>query len=177
MRRGESVSTSRRCELSPTSSCRWLADALVCVDVALTVGAGVRHILEVVDQAGNQAAAEVTPGKDSTGSLACLGDVRERALLVVFPPHSPHKEAEEAEQRVHEPHVVGDAGDDGLLTVRTHGVHRRCLEHLPLQHRHRGGGPVASHVDKLTRSRTGTHLSRHRMRKVTRRRGVHPTCG
>lgn len=39
----------------------WLADALECVDVALTVRAGVCHILEVVDQTGNQAAAKITP--------------------------------------------------------------------------------------------------------------------
>lgn len=97
-------------------------------------------------------------------------------VLVVFWPHSPHKEAEEAEQRVHEPHVVRDAGDNGLLTVRTHGVHRRRLEHLPLQHRHRGGGRVTSHVDKLTGTRTRTHLSCHWMKKVTRWR-VDPTCG
>lgn len=70
---------------------------------------------------------------------------------------------------------MGDASDDGLLTVRTYGVDRRRLEHLPLQHRHRGGTRVTSHVDKLTRS--GTHLSCHRMRKVARWRGVHPTCG
>lgn len=35
----------------------------------------------------------------------------------------PYKEAEEAEECVHEADVVGDAGDDSLLTVRTHGLH------------------------------------------------------
>lgn len=88
-------------------------------------------------------------------------------------PHSPHKKAEEAEQCVHQPHIVGDAGNNGLLTVRTHGVHRRRLEHLPLQHRHRSSGPMTSHLDKL--AGPGPHLSCHRMRKVTRWRGVHPT--
>lgn len=62
---GESVSTGREGEISPTSGCRWLADALVRVDVALAVGAGVHHILEVVDQAGNQAAADVAPEEES----------------------------------------------------------------------------------------------------------------
>lgn len=66
---GESVSTSKKCEISPTSSCRWLADAFVCVDVALTVRAGVCHILEVINQAGNQAAAKVTPEKESADRL------------------------------------------------------------------------------------------------------------
>lgn len=79
-----------------TYGCRWLAYTLVCVNVALTVRAGVCHILEVVNQAGNQAAAEVTP----------------------------YKEAEEAEECVHESDVMGDASDDGLLTVRTYSLHR-----------------------------------------------------
>lgn len=52
-----------RVHVSYTCGCRWLAYALVCVDVALAVGAGVRHILEVVDQAGDQTAAEVTPAE------------------------------------------------------------------------------------------------------------------
>lgn len=67
---GKPVSTSRRrCELmcvhvhvSVIYSCRWLAYTLVCVNVALTVRAGVRHILEVINQAGNQTAAKITPG-------------------------------------------------------------------------------------------------------------------
>lgn len=41
-------------------SCRWLADTLVCVNIALAVRAGVCHILEVINQAGNQAAAKIT---------------------------------------------------------------------------------------------------------------------
>lgn len=76
--------------------CRWLAYTLVCVNVPLTVRAGVCHILEVINQAGNQAAAEITS----------------------------YKEAEEAEKCVHESDIMGDAGDDCLLTVRTHGLHR-----------------------------------------------------
>lgn len=43
--------------ISVAYCCRWLAYTLVCVNVALTVRAGVCHILEVVDQTGNQAAA------------------------------------------------------------------------------------------------------------------------
>ena len=38
-----------------------LAEALVRVDVGFAAGARVRHILEVVDEAGDQAAAQVTP--------------------------------------------------------------------------------------------------------------------
>ncbi len=77
---------------------------------------------------------------------------------------------------------MGDAGDDCLLTVRTHSLHRRRLEHFPLQYGHSGGGSgrsqdgrcVTSHVDKVTG--TGTHLSWHRVRKVTRRRWIGATC-
>lgn len=39
-----------------------LAHALVRVDIGLAVGTRVCHILEVIKQAGNQAAAEITPG-------------------------------------------------------------------------------------------------------------------
>lgn len=81
--------------VSVAYSCRWLAYTLVCVDIALAKRAGVCHILEVVNQTGNQAAAEITP----------------------------YEEAEEAEECVHEADIVGDAGDDCLLTVRTHGLH------------------------------------------------------
>lgn len=81
--------------VSVAYSCRWLAYTLVCVNVALTVRASVCHILKVIDQAGNQAAAEVTP----------------------------HTEAEDAEQRVQEADVVGDSGNDCLLTVWTHSLH------------------------------------------------------
>lgn len=131
--------------VSVAYSCRWLAYTFICVDVALTVRAGVCHILEVVDQTGNQAAAEITP----------------------------YKEAEEAEECVHESDIVRDAGDDGLLAVWTHGLHGRGLEHFPLQYGHSSGCSwwsqdgrcVASHVDKVTR--TWTHLSRHRVGEVT----------
>lgn len=47
--------------VSVAYSRRWLAYTLVCVDVALTVRAGVCHILEVINQTGNQAATEITP--------------------------------------------------------------------------------------------------------------------
>lgn len=74
-----------------------------------------------------------------------------------------------------------DAGDDGLLTVWTHSLHRRGLEHLPLQHRHGGGAAwgqdgrrVASHVDEGPRP--GTHMSGCRMREVARWRNVGATC-
>lgn len=46
--------------VSVASSCPWLAYTLVCINVALTVGAGVCHILEVINHTGNQAAAEIT---------------------------------------------------------------------------------------------------------------------
>lgn len=82
--------------VSVASSCPWLAYTLVCINVALTVRTGVRHILEVINQTGNQAAAEITA----------------------------YKEAEEAEECVHEADVVGDASDNGLLTVRTNSLHR-----------------------------------------------------
>lgn len=45
--------------------CRWLAYTLVCVNVALAVRAGVCHILEVVDQTGNQAAAQIAPVEEN----------------------------------------------------------------------------------------------------------------
>lgn len=94
----------------------------------------------------------------------------------------PNKEAEEAEECVHEADIVGDAGDDCLLAVRTHSLHRWGLEHFPLQHSHSGGCSwrsqdgrcVTSHVDKV--AWTGTHLSWHWVRKVTRRRWVGTTC-
>lgn len=38
-----------------------LAQALVCADVGFAAGTCVRHILEVIDEAGDQAAAQVTP--------------------------------------------------------------------------------------------------------------------
>lgn len=38
-----------------------LAQALVRVDVGFAAGARVRHVLEVIDEAGDQAAAQVTP--------------------------------------------------------------------------------------------------------------------
>lgn len=38
-----------------------LAQALVRVDVGFATGARVRHILEVIDEAGDQAAAQITP--------------------------------------------------------------------------------------------------------------------
>lgn len=54
------------------NSCRWLADTLVCVNIALAVRAGVRHILEVIDQAGNQTAAEITSVNNKNKSLHVL---------------------------------------------------------------------------------------------------------
>lgn len=127
-----------------------LAYALVCVDVALAVGAGVSHILEVINQTRDQAAAQITA----------------------------HKEAEQTEKGVHEPHVVADAGNNGLLAVWTHRLHRRRLEHLALQHRHCGGSPRGSnHCRRVTRGGaivTGpwSKLPWHVVRKVTRWRVV-----
>lgn len=46
--------------VSVASSCPWLAYTLVCINVALTVRAGVCHILEVINHTGNQATAEIT---------------------------------------------------------------------------------------------------------------------
>ena len=95
----------------------------------------------------------------------------------------PYKEAEEAEECVHEADIVGDAGDDRLLTVRTHGLHWRGLEHFPLQHSHSGGCPrrsqdgrcVAPHlVDKVTGA--GAHVSWHRVTKMTGGHWVGTTC-
>lgn len=108
------------------------------------------HILQVIDQTGNQAAPEITS----------------------------YKEAEEAEESVHEADVVGNARDDCLLTVWTDGLHRCGLKHLSLQHsycsscsgRSQDRGCVAPHVDEVTGRRA--HLSRHRVRVVTGRRRV-----
>ena len=44
------------------------AQALVRVDVGLAARARVRHILEVIDEAGDQAAAQVTPASGETGA-------------------------------------------------------------------------------------------------------------
>lgn len=54
------------------NSCRWLADTLVCVNIALTVRAGVCHILEVINQAGNQTAAKITPVNDKIRAAQSL---------------------------------------------------------------------------------------------------------
>lgn len=90
-----------------------LAHALVRVDIGLAVGTRVCHILEVIEQAGDEAAAEIAP----------------------------HKAAQEAQQEAHEPNLVGDLGGDGLLAVGTHCLHRGPLEDLSLQHGHCGGAP------------------------------------
>lgn len=54
-----------------------------------------RHILQVINQTGDQATAEITTDK----------------------------EAEQTKKGVHEADVMADAGDDGLLAVWTHGRH------------------------------------------------------
>lgn len=62
--------------MSVIYSCRWLAYTLVCVNVALAVRAGVCHILEVINQAGNQTAAKVTPGdEEQKNKMSCCEDV------------------------------------------------------------------------------------------------------
>lgn len=91
----------------------------------------------------------------------------------VYLSYLPYKEAEQAEECVHEANIVRDAGDDCLLTMWTHSLHWRGLEHFPLQHSHSGGcswrsqdgRSVTTHVDKMTGTRA--HLSWHRVRKVT----------
>lgn len=90
-----------------------LAQALVRVDVGFATGARVRHILEVVDEAGDQAAAQITP----------------------------HEAAKEAQHEVHQANLVGDLGGDGLLAVGTHCLHRCTLKDLSLQHCHCSGSP------------------------------------
>lgn len=90
-----------------------LAQALVRIDVGFATGACVRHILEVIDEAGDQAAAQITP----------------------------HEAAKEAQHEVHQANLVGDLGGDGLLAVGTHCLHRCALKDLSLQHCHRSGSP------------------------------------
>lgn len=46
-----------------------LAHALVRVDVGLAVGTRVGHVLEVVEQAGDEAAAEITPAAQGGAEL------------------------------------------------------------------------------------------------------------
>lgn len=96
-------------------------------------------------------------------------------------PYLPNEETEEAEECVHETHIVRDAGHDRLLTVWTNCLHRWRLEHFPLQYGHGGGPPrrsqdgccVAPHVNKVTGA--GAHVSRHRVRIMTRRWWVNAT--
>lgn len=90
-----------------------LAQALVCVDVGFAAGTRVRHILEVIDEAGDQAAAKITP----------------------------HEAAEETQHKVHQANLVGDLGGDGLLAVGTHCLYRCTFKDLSLQHCHRSGCP------------------------------------
>lgn len=90
-----------------------LAQALVCADVGFAAGTCVRHILEVIDEAGDQAAAQVTP----------------------------HEAAEETQHKVHQAYLVGDLGGNGLLAVRTHCLHWGAFKDLSLQYCHRGGCP------------------------------------
>lgn len=150
----EGVVSLIRC-MFVTNSCRWLAYTLVCVNVLLTGRARVCHIFQVINQTGNQAASQITP----------------------------YKEAEEAEECIHETDVMRDAGDDGLLTVWTDGLHWCGLEHFSLQHSNSGGcswrgqhcGCVAPHGNEGTRA--WTHLSRHRVRVMARRRRVVDTLG
>lgn len=50
-----------------------LAHALVRVDVGLAVGTRVCHVLEVIEQAGDQAAAEITPGAQGQAEMLSWG--------------------------------------------------------------------------------------------------------
>lgn len=96
--------------------------------------------------------------------------------------HSPYKEAEQAEECVHEANVVGNAGDDCLLAVWTHSLHRRGLEHFPLQYRHGGGCTwwtqdcccLSSHVHKVAGA--WTHLTWYWASEVPGRQWVGATC-
>lgn len=70
------------------------------------------HIFEVVDHTGNKTAAQVTS----------------------------HKAAEAAQQKVHEPDLVGDFSDNGLLAMWAHSLHRGSLEDFSLQDGDCSGG-------------------------------------
>lgn len=96
---------------SPSSAL--LAQALVCVDVGFAAGARVCHILEVIDEAGDQTAAQITP----------------------------HEAAEETQHEVHQANLIGDLRGDGLLAVGTHSLHWCSFKDLSLQHCHCGGSP------------------------------------
>lgn len=107
-----------------------------------------RHILQVINQTGDQATAEITTDK----------------------------EAEQTKKGVHEADVMADAGDDGLLAVWTHGRHWSWLKHLPLHNGHGGGCTrCADDRGRVTRSKvTGpwTVVLCHHMRKMPRGRVV-----
>lgn len=127
-----------------------LAQALVRVDVGFATGARVRHILEVVDEAGDQAAAQITPesemGRPEEKVPRALGLLQLGGGQVQPPPckhpyHLPHEAAKEAQHEVHQANLVGDLGGDGLLAVRTHCLHRCTLKDFSLQHCHRCGSP------------------------------------
>jgi hypothetical protein len=62
------------------------------------------HILEVIDEAGDQAAAQITS----------------------------HEAAEETQHKVHQADLIGDLGGDGLLAVGTHRLHGRAFKDLSL---------------------------------------------
>lgn len=57
------------CARPCNTSCLWLAYTLVCVNVALTVRAGMCHVLEIINQAGNQAAAKITPANERADNI------------------------------------------------------------------------------------------------------------
>lgn len=81
-----------------------LAQALVCVDVGFAAGTCVCHILEVIDETGDQAAAQVTP----------------------------HETAEETQHKVHQANLIGNLGGDCLLAVGAHCLHRCTFKDLSL---------------------------------------------
>lgn len=125
-----------------------LAQALVRVDVGFAAGACVRHILEVIDEAGDQTAAQITP-ELKTEEKKLRPEEKEQRLHtepLAVPPfastaHLPHEAAEETQDEVHQTDLVGDFGGDGLLAVGAHCLHRCTFKDLSLQHCDCGGCP------------------------------------
>lgn len=133
-----------RLSLGSPVQLRWLAQSLVRVDVGFAAGACVCHVLEVVDETGDQAAAQVTPTseREQEGLRRCPGSqVVSGHRPSPWVCHLPHEAAEEAQHKVHQANLIGDLGGDGLLAVRAYCLHRRPLKDFSLQHCHCGGSP------------------------------------
>jgi hypothetical protein len=97
------------------------------------------HILEVIDEAGDQAAAQITSesetGRDSLRPEKA-GEAEAVYRALASPscqyPHLPHEAAEETQHKVHQADLIGDLGGDGLLAVGTHRLHGRAFKDLSL---------------------------------------------